>query len=376
MVDRSFRDFSDQAGAHRAPLAASQPASPASGLRLAADGGPEAPRRPATSGAGDPAPVRLSQLVRISGALTSLALVLGLGFWGYRIIVRDVTGVPVIRALDGPARIAPEVPGGDQARHTGLSVNEVASDGSAAAPADRLALAPRADELDATALPMAALRPPPRAERAPVPTAEAGEVPAAPTEPAESLVATNLADPLDPGAEGPAGAEALAEELSAGAVPLGEVPAVDPAALPPAPQPLVILSRDVPGVAVSPRPPARPVSGVSPVPASAVEAALALALAPQTGLREVDPADLPAGTKLVQLGAYDDRATAEREWEKIAARFGTLMQDKGRVIQESEAGGRRFYRLRVEGFADLADARRFCAALLAEATSCIATQVR
>ena len=37
--------------------------------------------------------------VSIGGALSSVALVLGLAYWGYALAVRDVTGVPVMRAL-------------------------------------------------------------------------------------------------------------------------------------------------------------------------------------------------------------------------------------------------------------------------------------
>jgi hypothetical protein len=52
-----------------------------------------------------------------------VALVVGLGVWGYKLAVRDVRGVPVIQAMDGPMRIAPEIPGGEIADHQGLAVN-------------------------------------------------------------------------------------------------------------------------------------------------------------------------------------------------------------------------------------------------------------
>jgi hypothetical protein len=60
---------------------------------------------------------RIARLVNGAGALTSLALVVGLGLWGYRLAVRDVQGIPVIRALAGAARVAPADPGGDLADH-------------------------------------------------------------------------------------------------------------------------------------------------------------------------------------------------------------------------------------------------------------------
>ena len=70
-----------------------------------------------------------------TGALMSVALIDGLGVWGYQLAVRDVSGVPVVRALEGPMRVAPDDPGGEQAEHQGLAVNNVAAEGVAAGPA-------------------------------------------------------------------------------------------------------------------------------------------------------------------------------------------------------------------------------------------------
>ena len=56
----------------------------------------------------------------------SLALIVGIGVWGTKLIMRDVSGIPVVRAAEGPMRIQPENPGGLPADHQGLSVNDVA----------------------------------------------------------------------------------------------------------------------------------------------------------------------------------------------------------------------------------------------------------
>ena len=82
-----------------------------------------------------PASAGIGRLVNILGAVASVALVAGIGVWGYKLLMRDVSGVPVVRALEGPMRIAPEDPGGRPADHQGLAVNEVAAYGTAAAPA-------------------------------------------------------------------------------------------------------------------------------------------------------------------------------------------------------------------------------------------------
>ncbi len=76
------------------------------------------------------------------GAAASVALIAGLGWWGYDLAMRDARGVPVVRALEGPMRVAPEDPGGEVVDHQGLSVNNVAAVGAAAPPPDRLVLAP------------------------------------------------------------------------------------------------------------------------------------------------------------------------------------------------------------------------------------------
>jgi hypothetical protein len=85
----------------------------------------------------------IAKAVNLAGAAVSLALIAGIGVWGYKLVVRDVSGVPVVRAAEGPMRVQPESPGGRPAAHQGLAVNEVAGQGTAAPPPDRLTLAPR-----------------------------------------------------------------------------------------------------------------------------------------------------------------------------------------------------------------------------------------
>ena len=46
---------------------------------------------------------RTSRVVQGAGAAVSLALIAGRGWWGWQLLVRDVSGVPVVRALAGPS---------------------------------------------------------------------------------------------------------------------------------------------------------------------------------------------------------------------------------------------------------------------------------
>lgn len=275
----------------------------------------------------------LQRYINIAGAVSSLALVIGLGFWGYKLAVRDVTGVPVVQALDGPMRIAPDNPGGAVADHQGLAVNEVAEVGIAAPPPERLILAPRPVELlleDAAGL---AGQPVPDVAPASAPIAD-----------------PDLALAVDPVAESANPTEvaveaALAEAL--GIAPAAEAPALETL------EPEGAMTRSV-------RPKARPGRTAAPVAAVAMVAPV-----------EVDAGTLVAGTRLVQFGAFDTEDEAKAEWARLQGQFTDLMAGKGMVVQAAESGGRTFFRLRAHGFEDEAEARRFCSAFIAENAACI-----
>lgn len=303
--------------------------------------------------------------VQWAGAAVSLALVLGVVVWGYKLAVRDVSGVPVIRALEGPARVAPENPGGDLADHVGLAVNEVAGSGLAAPGPERVVLAPPPEDLAAGDAPMASLRPLPdlpAGDTAPG-AAPAAAVPAAPL----ALPVPDAALPTTP----------APTDTAAPAEPAAEVPAQTPAeppaeaAEPPAEQavPEGAIPASVPGLARSPRPWPRPARDLE---AEAAAQAVAEAIA-GPGAIDIDPASLPEGTRVVQLGAFDSAEIARSEWDRISAQFGALMEGKKRIVQEAVSGGRSFWRLRVHGFENVEEARRFCAALVAEGANCIPT---
>ena len=154
-------------------------------------------------------PKSIKSVVNLLGAVTSLALVVGVGVWGYKLVIRDVSGVPVIRAAEGPMRIQPEDPGGRQALHQGLSVNDVAAEGTAAKPADRLILAPEPLDLSLEDTQLARLDD--RTTTVTVGEAESGE------EVAQDDTPMRFAS-----------VEALAESLAEGVEPLQELPAAEP----------------------------------------------------------------------------------------------------------------------------------------------------
>ncbi|GEM_PF-68970 len=416
-------------------------------------------------------------LFNVIGGLVSVSLIAGLGVWSYRVVMRDVQGIPIIQAQDGPMRVAPENPGGNIAVHQGLAVNSVQSVGEAvpvpealvlapvpeglraedqprvelaaamqaeaeaAAQAERLAQAEAAAQsersaqaqvsraasvpatleragldtpsptLPGTTATLASLTPdvirndPAAAARemmlgltrgVTLPAADAAPREIARAEDAASLIAepetamVEDAEASDPAPELDARDSAPVEVLpdavaevddpdvaSAIMAALGATQSLEEevaetvrvAALAQTPEPGMMVKG--PGPARSPRPAPRPANRVMRVaptqvslPAAPVEAA------------EVAVADIPVGARLVQLGAFDSAEDARTAWGRINGRFAALMEGKSRVVQEARSGGRTFYRLRATGFDDLSEARRFCAALVAERADCIPVMAR
>lgn len=280
----------------------------------------------------------LAPLVNWAGAALSLGLVIGAGVWGYKLLVRDVTGVPVVRAVEGPMRIQPENPGGRQAANQGLAVNTVAAQGSAGKPADRFVLAPAPIELgDEDVAPATTEKQPDIVAPPPLKTEELGSI---------EEFAARIADDVAP----------LSEPVEvAAAAPEAEVE---------------VAPKVAGGVGRSLRPRLRPAS-LSTTPVAAADT---VARADTSAVNEVS--DVAAGTRMVQLGAFASAEIARGEWDKLHKRFGEYLGDKTRVIQKAQSGGRTFYRLRAIGFADLSDARRLCSALKAQNADCIPVTAR
>lgn len=316
----------------------------------------------------------IGPLLNWVGALASVALVAGTGVWGYKLMVRDVSGVPVVRAIQGPMRVQPEEPGGRQAANQGLAVNKVAADGSAAAPADRLTLAPAPIDISDVDAKVQTVSVPH------VETATIGDV--------SSQDTSDIVSPAPLSSDKIAAIEAFANQLANETKPLSDIGPADtdpvkvslgdvtppdaltasePALEPVAPK----LVKFTNGVSHSLRPQLRP-QGLG----QAEKVALVTPLLPDDAPLIVDAASIPVGTHLVQLGAFASAEIASEEWVKLSGRFGDYLGDKSRVIQEAQSGGRVFYRLRAMGFVDLSDARRLCSALKAERADCIPVTIR
>ena len=289
---------------------------------------------------------------KLAGAAIFLGLIGALGLWSYRLGTRDAGEVPIIKAMEGPARVEPANPGGLQAAHQGLEVNAVL--------AGRPEPAPR---------PAAPATPPPavlQAEDAPQ-----GElVQAAPAALAERLLGEGADLPMPPQEE----IAALVDDADAEGIEL-TVPTDLPAAVP-GPRP-----RNRPANLAAARAKTAPVASQAaaaavPTPAASKTLAPAAKPAEVTKVASTAPASkevsgLRSGTRLVQLGAFDSEEITRKAWDQLVARNGDLLASKSLFVERTTANARVFYRLRVAGFDSAEQTRALCEALRGRGIACI-----
>jgi hypothetical protein len=285
----------------------------------------------------------LKHISKVSGALLSMTLLAGVSVWGYQLIIRDVSGIPVVRAIESEMRVRPEEPGGQLARNIGLAVNEVVGAGEASGPVDQIVLAPRPTELSEEDKPMVAA-----VQQVRTPDGANDSIPSAlPPENLDGLAIVPPSDDLI--------STAIGQEIIA-----------------PIPASMTILApTNISGASPvqSLRPQLRPKTAPSVV-------LLTNNTAMSDSTTEIDPSALPSGTHLVQLGAYKSEEIARLEWNKKVGRYGEYLQGKNRVIQKAQSSGRTFYRLRAQGFTDKIDTRLFCSALEVEGAECTPVVIR
>jgi hypothetical protein len=267
----------------------------------------------------------------IIGAVISFAVFVGIVTWGAKTVLRDSSGVPVVRALEGPARIAPEDPGGLLVAHQGLTVNEVAGSQTIGEEDDPLQLAPRPINL------------------------QAEDQPIQPFLSSENAVAAASADVLLPEPDlGAAGAliidetaESLAAMLAAG---------MDTALVKELPSAVIPASAGA-GLTQSLRPRLRPFAVIT-------------RQTPRAAPENIPAAQIARGAPMAQLGAFGSATIAEQAWADLSERHGDYLVGKPHVILQAAVGGGAIYRLRVHGFENQEEARRLCTALNRQNAEC------
>lgn len=369
------------------------------------------------------------------GGVASIALILGVSVWTYKLGQRDAREVPVVAALEGPARVAPENAGGLQVAHQGHAVNTVLEGRGVEQVASAVRVAPADNDLtaeDAPASELSALV----ASRMPqarpsagtssveslatsdnqqpltpngsvvVPSASVAgvtetlppqtEIAAVETPQAPETVADPILTPADEIAASKPGVEAIeapvdvAEGTGIEAAEVSPQPAeLELASLGPLP-PLGEGSAYAPAVMVLPQ--ARP-ADLNVAMANAVNAALETVLAESTATPDIvkpEPAEapvqvaeasletipLPAGTRMIQIGAYGSEAVARQQWDRLSSQHDDLLGTKEHFVQRTNNSGKVFYRLRVAGYASKSDTQSACAALSARGLPCITVTLR
>ena len=272
--------------------------------------------------AGDPDRCVSGTARRMAGAAVFLALVGAMGVWAYSLGTRDAAQVPVIRAMEGPARIQPDDPGGLQADHQGLEVNSVL----AGLPA------PEPRRMDVrTEVVTLKVEDAPQRELAVI-AAEA-----------DAEISTGQAEEL---------AMQVVSSLNRSE------------ALVPEPDEAALGAQAVPRL----RPMRRPTAVVTAVTAASEPIT---ATTQTSDLSDVSTPGPGAGARLVQLGAFDSEVLTRQAWAQLQASNGDLLGSKTLYVERATANARVFYRLRVAGFTDREQTREMCEALRGRGVDCI-----
>jgi hypothetical protein len=150
-------------------------------------------------------------------------------------------------------------------------------------------------------------------------------------------------------------------------------PATPPPAMGAPPQPATVAAPSEPAPVAAEPLPTGPVVRMDPIVNPRDPQALAAAQ-PVPTAPVVAAAAPPSGQgALVQLGALESEAAAQRQWAALSARVSGL---GGRTpsIERFEAGGRTVWRLRVRGLSSLAEANAVCGQVRAAGGPCFASR--
>ena len=284
---------------------------------------------------------KLNMIFYWIGAVLSLSLLAGAIGWSYKLVVRDINQIPIVRAQLGPLRVAPDNPGGLTAANQGLSVTQLAVNEKPLL-SDEINLAPAAEILNEETS-ASLLREVDKLNQIDE-TYEIKEINA------ENTISLDGSSGAMKG-ETASKTESLVAQVAFSQKKVEIENAVSLA--------LSITSEFDPSL-TSLRPKTRPRS---------VQQNRELIVSKEPMSK------LPIGSAIVQLGAFDSKSLAESEWRRFEKLLGSILAPKQMIIQNAESGGKIFYRLRASGFSDISDARQFCTAI-SDKVACIPVVTR
>ena len=271
-------------------------------------------------------------------ALLVLAMFAGFVWLAYSEgVARGRGKTPVITADAGPARVAPDNPGGAAEPYKGFKIYEQpAPPDDDAAPAAPPA-APAKTAAAAPASPPPATKPALTETPAPAPAAKA----ATPAAPAPATPAP--AAPAKVAAATPAPKPAPA--LKASQLPPQPAAPIGPATAPP-------RALNTASAPVTPAP--------APKPAAPVAASTPAVAAP-----------VAAGASVLQIGAYKSQADADRAWSTYKTKHTSLLAGYSPDVKQVDLGEKgTWFRLRIAGFPSKDVASALCDRLKADGGSC------
>lgn len=284
---------------------------------------------------------KLNMIFYWIGAVLSLSLLAGAIGWSYKLVVRDINQIPIVRAQLGPLRVAPDNPGGLTAANQGLSVTQLAVNEKPLL-SDEINLAPAAEILNEETSALL-LREVDKLNQ----IDETYEIKGINAENTISLDGSSGAMKGETASK----TESLVAQVAFSQKKVEIENAVSLA--------LSITSEFDPSL-TSLRPKTRPRS---------VQQNRELIVSKEPMSK------LPIGSAIVQLGAFDSKSLAESEWRRFEKLLGSILAPKQMIIQKAESGGKIFYRLRASGFNDISDARQFCTAI-SDKVACIPVVTR
>lgn len=288
---------------------------------------------------------KLNMIFYWTGAALSLSLLTGTIVWSYKLTVRDINQIPIVEAQLGPLRVAPDDPGGLTAANQGLSVTQLAVNERPLLSSE-IRLAPAAKILNAehSALQVTKDVKSNRDDG----TFEIKEVNAE-----NSINLKNVSNEI--------GGDTTSKDevfLSKAAISQKKIEIENAVSL------ALAISDGSSESFTSLRPKIRPISSRRNEKITGDQVATNEPIS-----------NLPMGSAVVQLGAFESKNLAKSEWERFEKLLGSMLISKQMVVQKAESGGKIFYRLRASGFDDISDARQFCTAI-SDKIACIPVVTR
>ena len=303
-------------------------------------------------------------------AVLSLGLVVTIIFWAYRVGVRDASELPVIQAMNEPARTRPEDPGGTVADNQGLEVNEVLAGEEASIPSESqtappsVALIdediPSVEDDDAISFvntpqngesnPETVLDPNPDTPDEVNPQPDTQPAVAVATEPPPTV------EDQEQAAREQAAREQAAQEQAARERAAQEQAAREQAAQEQAAREQAAQEQNNEEQAARDEE------------ARKIQEALEAALREEEAERQ---ANTPNPNLRVQLGSFDSEIAALGFLDTLSSRHGDLLASRRISVQKVTTGTQVIFRIRASGFSQEDDTNALCQALRARGVDCV-----